>query len=322
MKNLYRPIANKSKTPFNILVLDGGGSKGIYTIGILKELEHHIGSLLYKHFHLIYGTSTGAIIGSMLAIGKSVDEIEKLYMKFIPEVLEGETSEEKTKNMETVGNKIFSNIGFDDLLTEIGVVALNYDTLESIVFKSDINHVHSSNPEFFPGQGCTLTKAILASCAAYPLFDIVDLQTEKNGHIRAVDGGFVVGSPISFALKDAVHSFKVPLEDISILNIGTGEFQDKSIDTHQGILDSIYLSLFIARLYIARTYAYFSPEDQAIQNVHLLRVNGAFNDVSTNMIETDKEVLKKMLHAGEITFSEYKDKIENIFQCPVIKHAS
>ncbi|MBA3011117.1 MAG: patatin, partial [Desulfobacula sp.] len=47
---------------FKILVLDGGGSKGVYTLGVLKELEMKLGGLLYEHFDLIYGTSTGSII--------------------------------------------------------------------------------------------------------------------------------------------------------------------------------------------------------------------------------------------------------------------
>jgi patatin-like phospholipase/acyl hydrolase len=322
MKNFYQPNSNNSHSPFNILVLDGGGSKGLYTIGILKELEHHVGSLLYKHFHLIYGTSTGAIIAVLLAMGKSVEEIEQLYLELIPKVLDADTPEEKTQKMLKAGLNVFSDIDFNDLLTEIGIVALNYDSMESIVFKSDINGVHSNDPDFYPGQGCKLTKAILASCAAYPVFDIVELQTEKFGHLRAVDGGYIVGSPITFALKDAVDTHKARPEDISILNIGTGEFQDKPIDTHQGILDSLYLSYFLARLYIARTYAYFSHEDHTIQNVQLLRVNGTFDDVATNMIETDEDVLKKMLHAGELTFSEYKDKIQNIFHFPVYKNVS
>ena len=44
-----------------ILTLDGGGSKGFYTLGVLHELEAMLGSRLHERFDLIYGTSTGSI---------------------------------------------------------------------------------------------------------------------------------------------------------------------------------------------------------------------------------------------------------------------
>ncbi len=50
----------------NILVLDGGGSKSVYTLGVLKELELKLGEPIYKHFGLIYGTSTGSINGEVV----------------------------------------------------------------------------------------------------------------------------------------------------------------------------------------------------------------------------------------------------------------
>lgn len=51
----------------SILALDGGGSKGIYTLGVLKEVEAIAPAPLHKCFDLIYGTSTGSIIGTLLA---------------------------------------------------------------------------------------------------------------------------------------------------------------------------------------------------------------------------------------------------------------
>jgi patatin-like phospholipase/acyl hydrolase len=44
-----------------ILALDGGGAKGFYTLGILKEIEAMINQPLYEKFNLIFGTSTCAI---------------------------------------------------------------------------------------------------------------------------------------------------------------------------------------------------------------------------------------------------------------------
>jgi patatin-like phospholipase/acyl hydrolase len=38
-----------------------------------------LGCPLYKRFDLIFGTSTGSIIGALLAIGCEVDQIHELY---------------------------------------------------------------------------------------------------------------------------------------------------------------------------------------------------------------------------------------------------
>src|SRR5262249_21954822 len=70
-------------TIFRVLALDGGGAKGFYTLGALKEIEALVERPLYEKFDLIYGTSTGAIIASLLGLGKTVDEIEELYRKHV-----------------------------------------------------------------------------------------------------------------------------------------------------------------------------------------------------------------------------------------------
>jgi uncharacterized protein len=66
---------------YRILSLDGGGAKGFYTLGVLKELEGMLGCPLYKRFDLIFGTSIGSIIGALLALGCEVDQIHELYKK-------------------------------------------------------------------------------------------------------------------------------------------------------------------------------------------------------------------------------------------------
>ncbi|MGH2565080.1 MAG: patatin-like phospholipase family protein, partial [Ginsengibacter sp.] len=71
-----------------ILSLDGGGIRGALTLGYLKKLEDILKAKfadqpnfrLCDYFDLIGGTSTGSIIAASLSIGKTVDEITKLYM--------------------------------------------------------------------------------------------------------------------------------------------------------------------------------------------------------------------------------------------------
>jgi hypothetical protein len=70
---------------FRILSVDGGGAKGFYTLGVLKQIEAMLGgNPLCERFDLIFGTSTGAIIAALLGLGRGVDEIHDLYKKEVP----------------------------------------------------------------------------------------------------------------------------------------------------------------------------------------------------------------------------------------------
>ena len=54
---------------FQVLALDGGGIRGLYTASLLGALEKGIGRPIVDHFDLIAGTSTGGIIALGLAKG-------------------------------------------------------------------------------------------------------------------------------------------------------------------------------------------------------------------------------------------------------------
>src|SRR3954462_2964438 len=76
---------------FRVLSLDGGGAKGFYTLGVLKEIEGMLNCPLYKRFDLIFGTSTGAIIAALLALGREVNEIQELYRNYVPSIMKSWT---------------------------------------------------------------------------------------------------------------------------------------------------------------------------------------------------------------------------------------
>lgn len=72
-----------------ILTLDGGGIHGLFSLEILDRMEGMLRAelgrgeefRLSQYFDLIAGTSTGALIASLLAWGLSVAEIRDLYLK-------------------------------------------------------------------------------------------------------------------------------------------------------------------------------------------------------------------------------------------------
>jgi len=80
------PEGSADVKPFRVLSLDGGGMRGIYTAAFLDRLVIQFARTrgkesldLGKGFDLITGTSTGAIVGCALAVGRPMGDIVKMY---------------------------------------------------------------------------------------------------------------------------------------------------------------------------------------------------------------------------------------------------
>ena len=73
--------------PKRILSLDGGGIRGVLSLGFLERIEAILRERygqpdlrLCDYFDLIGGTSTGAIIATGLALGMDVAEVKQCYL--------------------------------------------------------------------------------------------------------------------------------------------------------------------------------------------------------------------------------------------------
>ena len=80
-------------TPFNILSLDGGGMRGLYSATVLRALSsrftdskvsNHLD--IGKGFDLVVGTSTGAILAAAIAAGIPLSRITRLYEEAGPQI--------------------------------------------------------------------------------------------------------------------------------------------------------------------------------------------------------------------------------------------
>ena len=165
------PQAPASSSVCRILSLDGGGAKGFYTLGVLKEIEAMCGCPLYQTFDLIFGTSTGAIIAALVALGSSVDDIHALYREHVPTVMSRRTARGKSKALAHLAEVVFGNRKFTDLKTGIGIVATRWDFEKPMIFKTDVKQAHGRESTFVPGFGCSIADAVQASCSAYPFFE-------------------------------------------------------------------------------------------------------------------------------------------------------
>src|SRR5437879_11746045 len=96
-----------------ILTLDGGGAKGFYTLGVLRELEALVGEPLHESFDLIFGTSTGAIIAALLALGHPVAEVHALYSEHVPTIMGKWTRRTRSNALDRLAKEVFKEQRFD-----------------------------------------------------------------------------------------------------------------------------------------------------------------------------------------------------------------
>lgn len=193
------------------VVLSGGGINGVLLeLGFLKRLTE---TELWPRVGWIYGTSAGALSGTMAALGR-LDELEEFLLALQPEeVFRPRRVWQLPGGLHdyTLPETIASRLGDERELGE----ALARAEIELVVFATDLtNHAeegetrhyeltfssHSTPPE-------TMGRAILASAAISALV----LPVAVDGVI-ATDGGWVRNFPLEHAYRnpgvDAIAAFR------------------------------------------------------------------------------------------------------------------
>lgn len=302
------------ESKLNILVLDGGGSKGVYTIGVLKELELRLGSPLCEHFGLIFGTSTGSIIASLIALGYTMPKIEELYLSLIPKIMTKNSKNGRSKALEEEAIKIFGSRKFDSFKTNIGIVALNFETQMPLVFKTDIKQAHGMKQSFKPGFDCTIETAIRCSSAAYPLFEKMNIRTENHGSIEVVDGGFIANNSTLYSMIDAYKALNYKESDITLLNIGVGHYVEKSSGLKNKIMRMFGIYNFVEKVLTASTNSNTIIVKLLFPNLNMLRISDSFPEPKhgTNMLESNVKKLEKMIQLGRSSYAKYEKQLETL----------
>jgi uncharacterized protein len=207
-----------------ILSLDGGGAKGFYTLGVLREVEALTGRPLCEIFDLIFGTSTGSIIASLLALGHNVEEIHRLYCENVPNVMKRKSASSKSAALAELAEDVFEKATFQDVKTGLGVVTTKWELETPMIFKGSVAQAHGRIGSFKPGFGCTISEAVQASCSAYPYFNRKVVTTAMGDEIELVDGGYCANNPTLYGIADAVAALKYEPNDCRVLSVGCGNY--------------------------------------------------------------------------------------------------
>lgn len=295
-----------------ILSLDGGGAKGFYTLGVLRELEAMLPQPIHEIFDLIFGTSTGSIIATLLAKGKKVEEIQELYREHVPTIMQAKNAAEKSRRLQAVGTAVFKKDGFDTVLTGLGIVTTKWQLETPMIFKSLPTQAHGRKATFIPGFGCSLADAVEASCSAYPFFKRKIVTTVSGNEVELFDGGYVANNPALYALADATGPLGFAAADCRLLSIGCGQYPEP----RQGFIARQIKSFMPVQLLQKTLEVNTTSMDQLRQllfsNLPTVRVSDTFDkpEMATDMFEHNLKKLNLLQQQGEQSFGRWERQIK------------
>jgi hypothetical protein len=245
-------LANDGK-PKRILALDGGGLRGILSLGLLQTIEdtlrtrHGAGDdfRLSHYFDLIAGTSTGAIIAATLALGWKVEEIRSHYMMlgervFTRSLLRQGVLRAKYDDDTLIAElkKVYgakTTLGGAELKTGLLVMTKRLDTGSPWPISNNPRGVYfAARPNGVVGDGdYPLWQVVRASTAAPAYFDSQQITIARSAGARAVTGEFVDGgvspfnNPALMAMMYAtMNGYRINWptgeDKLLVVSIGTG----------------------------------------------------------------------------------------------------
>lgn len=304
--------------PCRVLSLDGGGAKGFYTLGVLREIEGMLQARLHEKFDLIFGTSTGAIIAALLALGNSVEEISVLYEKYVPVVMQKKSPSAKSDALKTLGDMVFKGATFDQMKTGVGIVSTKWMIERPMIFKTSIEQAHGRKGTFAPGFGVSVSDAVQASCSAYPFFNKKTITTEKGDIVELIDGGYCANNPTLYAIADAIMALKLPPENIRIVSVGVGVYPEPK----RPFFSKMRWAKLIPPVQLLQKTLEINTQsmDQLrhilFRHVPTVRISDTFEqpEMATDLFEHDLMKLNILRQRGSESFAKHESALQELFR--------
>lgn len=298
--------------PLRVLTLDGGGAKGFYTLGVLKEVEAMIEGPLHQKFDLIFGTSTGAIIASLIALGHDVDSILELYRNHVPTLMSHKTAPARSVALKTLTRVVFGNATFGDVKTGIGVVTAQWLTERPMIFKGSVTQAHGRVGTFDPGFGVSIADAVKASCSAYPFFERTTVRTSMGEDIELIDGGYCANNPTLYAIADAVQALKRDRKDIRLVSIGVGIYPVPKPSLLMWLAKKYLVSVqLLQKTLEINTQSMDQLRQILFNDLPTIRINDSYvtPEMATDLFEHDLKKLDILFQRGRESFASREKQL-------------
>lgn len=216
---------------FQILALDGGGIKGMFSAAVLAHLESDLNINVAEHFDLIVGTSTGGIIALALGAGMKPSEVVSFYVEHGPKIFRNGLASLKRilrpkhdpTPLEEALKGCFGDKRLADSCKRLVIPSYNLGDDDIYLFKTPHHSRFNRDYTVFMWQ---VAMATAAAPTYFPSFRGVD-------RIRLVDGGLWANNPTMIGIIEAIGILDVSAKSIRVCSLGTTD----EIKCHHKSLD-------------------------------------------------------------------------------------
>lgn len=201
-----------------ILSLDGGGIRGLLSCYLLHRINQET-PFLHK-VDVFAGTSTGSLIALGLSSGHKIEDLIGFYENFSSNIFTpyphqnlNQTPKYHIEPLKALLDQAVFPSGLKLSSISKKVVIPTFSLCDKEGWSPKI--LHNFEPDHAQIEA---SYAAASSCSApfyFPSFD------------KKIDGGVFANHPGLYALLLAKQHFSKPLEDFSLLSIGTGRLPDK-----------------------------------------------------------------------------------------------
>ncbi|KAM3617948.1 uncharacterized protein V6R79_013124 [Siganus canaliculatus] len=222
-----------------VLSIDGGGTRGVVPLQVLKLLEAETGKKIHQLFDYICGVSTGAVLAFMLGLAHfSLEECADMYRRFGSEVFRQNPLVGTVKMgwshsyydteiwekilQEKLGQRVLIKTARDESSPKVSAVSavVNWGTSPKAFVFRNYNHKPGSLSRYAGASGCQMWQAVRASSAAPGYFQEFTLQSDIHQ-----DGGILLNNPCALAVHESRLLWpKQPFQ--CVLSLGTGRYDN------------------------------------------------------------------------------------------------
>lgn len=206
---------------FQILSLDGGGTRGMFSAAVLAHIQEDLSTPITDFFDLIVGTSTGGLIAIALGLGFSPKEIVEFYAnesesifgkKIRSGILQRTTSPKyPAVPLECALKKYFKDKKLGDSVKRLVIPSFNLDEMQVQLFKTAHNARLKRDYKIPAWQ---IARATSAAPTFFPAY-------HSENHEALIDGGVWANNPVMVGITEAISLLDVPLSSIRVFSLGT-----------------------------------------------------------------------------------------------------